>query len=61
MSTVVDTTVDGDEDGGGGRDPFAGDRIELDEGELRAISPGAWLAGLKRRLDEAATRFTYDP
>lgn len=60
MSTVVDVaseTGDGDDDHE--RDPFAGDRIELEERQLRAVSPGAWLGRVKRRLDEYATRLTY--
>jgi hypothetical protein len=60
MSSVVGLSQD--EDGEGdtrSRDPFDEARIEVDERELRAVSPGAWLAGVKRRLDEAATRLTY--
>ncbi|MBX0293446.1 hypothetical protein [Haloarcula nitratireducens] len=53
MSTVVDTTD------GQGSDPFGTARIEVDDGEARAVSPAAWLAGLKDRLDDAATRLTY--
>ncbi|WP_276271169.1 hypothetical protein [Haloarcula litorea] len=53
MSTVVDAAGEGTDD------PFAGDRIEVDEREARAVSPGAWLAGVKRRIDEVATRLTY--
>jgi len=41
------------------RDPFEGDRIEVDESEARVVSPAAWLAGLKRRIDAWATRITY--
>ncbi|WP_424001819.1 hypothetical protein ACOZ4I_00155 [Haloarcula salina] len=54
MSTVVDATADGDE-----RDAFGEARIEVDEGEARAVSPAAWLGGVKRRLDDLATRVTY--
>jgi hypothetical protein len=59
MSSVVGLSQD--EDGGDSRsrDPFGEARIEVDERELRAVSPSAWLAGVKRRLDEAATRLTY--
>ncbi|MBV0923692.1 hypothetical protein KTS45_05705 [Halomicroarcula limicola] len=53
MSTVVDT-ADGDES-----DPFGTARIEVDDEEARTVSPAAWLAGLKDRLDDAATRLTY--
>jgi hypothetical protein len=40
-------------------DPFAGGRIEVDDGELRAVSPGVWLGRIKSRLDDWATRITY--
>ena len=40
-------------------DPFAGKRIELDERSLRAVSPSAWLSGVRDRLDAAATRFVH--
>jgi hypothetical protein len=57
MSTVIETA--GDEEGSG-RDPFAGDRIELSEDELRTASPHVVaLARAKRRLNEWATRLTY--
>ena len=40
-------------------DPFEGERIEVDEREARTASPAAWLGGVKRRLDDWATRVTY--
>lgn len=40
-------------------DPFDGDRIEVSDDEARLVSPGAWLSGVKRRLDDAASRFVY--
>lgn len=58
MSSVTGLTTDGQS---AERDPFGGSRIELSEDELRTVSPGAWLAGAKRRLDEVATRLTYGP
>nr|WP_321168756.1 hypothetical protein [Salinigranum salinum] len=60
MSSVVDVSrsSDGDDDGRT-RDPFGEARIEVDERQLRAVSPGAWLGGVKTRLDEFATRITY--
>jgi hypothetical protein len=63
MSSVVDVSRnagdgEGDDDTGP-RDPFGGARIEVDERELRAVSPGAWFGRLKTRLDEYATRLTY--
>jgi hypothetical protein len=63
MSSVVGVTAedgDGDgDDGGRSRDPFGGDRIEVDEGRLRAVSPAAWLGRVRRRIDDVATRLTY--
>jgi hypothetical protein len=60
MSSVVDVSrnADGDDEPRS-RDPFGETRIEVDERQLRAVSPGAWLGGIKRRLDEFATRITY--
>ncbi|WP_121820172.1 hypothetical protein [Halostella salina] len=53
MTTVVDAAeVD--------RDPFDGDRIEVDEDELRtAAKPAVLLGRAKRRLNEIATSLTY--
>jgi hypothetical protein len=41
------------------RDPYAGDRIEVDDRDLRTVSPSVWLGRLKQRLDDWATRVTY--
>lgn len=62
FSTVVDAVESTNEDDdGSARDPFAGDRIELDERELRIANAPALLAGrVKRRLDEVAHRFVYE-
>lgn len=57
MTTVVDAV--GDEEGRAERDPFAGDRIEVDEDEMRRITPGAWLGGITDRLNSVATKLTY--
>ncbi len=59
MSSVVDAAAGDDGDDAERSDPFGRARIELDDAELRAASPGAWLAGLRERLDEVATRLTY--
>jgi hypothetical protein len=60
MSSVVDVSRSGDgDDDSRTRDPFGEARIEVDERQLRAVSPGAWLGGVKTRLDEFATRLTY--
>jgi hypothetical protein len=55
MSTVVDAACDGES----ADDPFGESRIEVDERQLRAVSPGAWLAGLRERIDAVATDLTY--
>lgn len=55
MSTVVEVADEEAED----RDPFAGERIEVPESELRKVSPAVWLGSVKGRLDEWATRLTY--
>ncbi|MFB6255838.1 MAG: hypothetical protein ABEH58_03780 [Haloplanus sp.] len=59
MSSVVDVTVSDDEKADAESDPYAGGRIEVDETQLRAVSPAAWLGRVKRRLDDYATRLTY--
>jgi hypothetical protein len=53
MSTVVDATDEAEPD------VLGEDRIEVSDAEARAVSPGAWLGGVKRRLDDIATRLTY--
>ncbi len=56
MSTVVSSTLDEE---GRARDPYGDARIEVDDDEARRVSPGAWLSGVKDRLDAVATRLTY--
>ncbi len=60
MSTVVDA-VGGDRtpEERAERDPFGGDRIEVDEATLRRVSPGGWIADTKARLDAFARRIAY--
>ncbi|MFB6071250.1 MAG: hypothetical protein ABEJ76_09520 [Halanaeroarchaeum sp.] len=54
MSTAVDVTD------GSGSNPWEGDRIEVDEDDLRAVSGHVVALGrIKRRLDEWATALTY--
>ncbi len=55
MSSAVSAA--GDE--AASRDPFGDERIEVSEDQLRKVSPAAWLGGLKRRVDDLATRLTY--
>ncbi|WP_254545511.1 hypothetical protein [Halomarina pelagica] len=60
MTSVVSVTLEDEaDDRERVRDPFGDARIEVDDREARLVSPGAWLGGLKSRLDEAATRLTY--
>lgn len=55
MTTAVDLT-----DGDTGFNPFDGDRIEIDESQMRMISPHVIALGaVKDRLNEWATRLTY--
>ncbi|MFC7205165.1 hypothetical protein ACFQJC_16725 [Haloferax namakaokahaiae] len=53
LTTVVDATADG------GPNPFDGDRIELDDSDLRRTSPSAWFEGLSARLDAFAERVIF--
>jgi len=57
MSTVV--TAVGDEEAADERDPFSESRIEVEESELRRISPEAWMGRLTSRLNEIARKLTY--
>jgi hypothetical protein len=54
MSVVVDA-VDEEE-----RDPFGGERIEVDRASMERASPEAWLSRLSTRLDDAVTRFVWN-
>ncbi|WP_435068009.1 hypothetical protein [Haloplanus sp. C73] len=58
MSSVVGAAAATDDDAAS--DPYDEDRIEVDERQLRAVSPAAWLGRLTRRLDEYVVRLTYD-
>ena len=60
MSTVVDA-VSGDKppEERAAHDPFGGERIEVDESEIRRVSPAGWLSDTKQRLDEVARRIAY--
>lgn len=60
MSTVVGA-VSGEQtdDERAERDPFGGDRIEVDESAIRRVSPAGFLSDLKDRIDAAAQRLTY--
>jgi len=60
MSTVVGA-VSGDQDSEerARRDPFAGERIEVDESSFRRVSPGGFLSDLKERVDALGRRLSY--
>jgi hypothetical protein len=60
MSTVVGA-VNGDKDPDerAEHDPFAGERIEVDESSLRQISPAGFLSDLKDRVDALGRRLSY--
>lgn len=55
MTTVMDVTT-----GESGHNPFEGDRIEVDEDQMRRVSPHIIALGnFKTRLTQWATRLTY--
>lgn len=60
MTSVTEAATEGkSDDERASTDPFADARIELSDRELRRVSPSAWLAGAKHRLDTVVTRLTY--
>ena len=60
MSSAVDVAGFDEDRDPDSTDPFAGERIEVPESEMRRAAAPAVLAGrLKRKLDEIATRLTY--
>jgi hypothetical protein len=52
MSSVTGTLEEAE-------DPYGEEHIEVDDHEARLVSPAAWFGGVKRRLDDLATRLTY--
>jgi hypothetical protein len=60
MSTVVGA-VSGEQsdEERAARDPFAGDRIEVDESSIRRISPAGFLGDLKDRINALGRRLSY--
>ena len=60
MSTVVGA-VNGDKDPEEreGHDPFAGGRIEVDESDIRRVSPAGFLGDLKDRATALGRRLSY--
>jgi hypothetical protein len=60
MSTVVGAVVDDKSpEERAERDPFAGERIEVDESAMRRISPAGFLGDLKQRANELGRRIAY--
>ena len=57
MTVVVDA-VDDDEENRS-RDPFGGERIEVDERELERVSPEAWMGRVSSRVNEAVSRLVW--
>jgi hypothetical protein len=60
MSTVVGA-VAGDQtpEERAARDPFAGERIEVEESSIRRVSPAGLLGDLKDRVNELGRRLSY--
>lgn len=59
-SVAVEVANDGrDDDERTERDPFAEERIEVDEGAIRRLTPDGWIAGVSRRLDALVQRLTW--
>ena len=60
MSTVVGAVAkDQSPEERAERDPFAGERIEVDESSIRRISPAGFLGDLKERVNELGRRIAY--
>ena len=58
MTVVVDA-VDDDDEENRSRDPFGGERIEVDERELERVSPEAWMGRVSSRVNEAVSRLVW--
>jgi hypothetical protein len=43
----------------GDHDPFEGERIQVEESELRRVSPSVLLGRVKARLDSVVRELTY--
>ena len=61
MTSMVDVAnADRDDAERAARDPFAGDRIEVSEAEMRVVAgPQILLGRVKDRLDTLATELVY--
>jgi hypothetical protein len=40
-------------------DPFEGERIEVEQDEIRKVSPSVLLGRVRRRVDNLVTKITY--
>ncbi|RKD98211.1 hypothetical protein [Halopiger aswanensis] len=63
-SIALEAVTEGEDDGGNGderagRDLFGPERIEVDEGRLRSLSPDGWMDRVSSRLDTAVERLTW--
>jgi hypothetical protein len=56
MTVVVDAVND-EEDAS--RDPFDGERIEVEERDLERVSPAAWMGRVSSRVNEAVGRLVW--
>lgn len=60
VSVAVEATdADRGDEERAGRDPYGEARIEVDEDELRRLSPGAWLSGVAERIGAFGDRFAW--
>ena len=60
MSTVVGAVAkDQSPEERAEREPFRGERIEVDESAVRRATPAGYLGDLKERLDAVARRIAY--
>jgi hypothetical protein len=59
MTVVVDAVDGEDGEGGGRRDPFGEERIEVDRREMERVSPEAWMGRLSTRVNDAVSRFVW--
>lgn len=62
-SVALEAVSEGDDDGEADdrpeRDLFGQERIEVDEGRLRTLSPDGWMSRLSTRIDRGVERLTW--
>jgi hypothetical protein len=60
LSAVADVAnADRDDEERAARDPYGDARIEVDERQLRAVSPGVWLSRIGDRLGSIGDRLAW--